>query len=250
MTLSVLVTRPNLFAAPLCDAIIEQGWKAIHLPTIAFRELYHQAPISTHQLLEFDWLIFISPFAVYAFNQLYPLPLNIPCAAIGQGSAAALAKIGMRCLEFPKGQDQAWNSEALLALPNFQAIAQKKIAIICGVGGRDLLAETLKQRGAEVTALMLYRRILPNIDISPFLTLSINHQINVILCTSFTSVSHLKKLFAGDYLADIQKIPLVVPSERIKILAEDLGFQTIWVARNMSNEAMIHTIKENQRGLI
>ena len=53
------------------------------------------------------------------------------------------------------------DSEALLALPEFAAVAGKRIVIFRGEGGRTLLGETLSARGAPVEHAACYRRTLP-----------------------------------------------------------------------------------------
>ena len=50
------------------------------------------------------------------------------------------------------------NSEGLLALMPLQNVAGKRIAIIRGDSGRDLLRDALIQRGAEVKYLEVYRK--------------------------------------------------------------------------------------------
>lgn len=245
--LNLLVTRPLPFAMPLCDAIVAQGGEATLFPTIEFASMPQMPPIDD-KIATFDWLIFVSPYAVSAYQHLHgsPPPPSCQCAAIGEGTAKALQTVGITVSASP--QEGVWNSESLLALPQFQDVARKKIGIIKGEGGREYLEKILHERGAVITPIILYRRVLPNVNVLPYIDLLKNGKVDAIICTSFEGVSNLKKLFgnAGAF-AYMQKIPLIVVSERIKILAHDLGFQTIWVARNASTEAILSIINQEHK---
>src|SRR5690606_17336275 len=80
--------------------------------------------------------------------------------AVGPGTAAVLEKHGLH-VSFPT---TATNSEALLALPELQHIDGMKALIVRGSGGRELIAETLRGRGASVDYAELYLRAVPTYD--------------------------------------------------------------------------------------
>ena len=242
---SVLVTRPAPAGLQLCNMIEAQGGHAIHFPTLAFAPsdpARFEAAVS--QLGEQNWLIFISPQAVYAsvptIRRTWPqFPPQVKFAAVGKGTANALQEAGYHVSVYPKDK---WDSESLLALPEFQTIAAQKIAIIRGEGGRELLDKQLAERGAQVLQVLAYQRVMPNTDAAPILQLLKQHQLNAIVCGSFESVKHLKMMLGDAAWLDLKRLPLLVVSERIKMLAEDLGFQTIWVAENPSHEAVIELL--------
>jgi uroporphyrinogen-III synthase len=89
-----------------------------------------------------------------------------------------------------------------------------------------------------VTPVILYQRVMPNVKIQPLC--------DVIICTSFTAVDHLKKMVGEGAWHTLQNIPLIVMSERIKTLAHDLGFRTIWVTKNASHLAIMETIAQKR----
>lgn len=244
--LYVMVTRPDPQGSELCQLIEAQGGRALHLPTIAIAPppdllAFRQA---IRVLGGQEWLIFISPQAVYAsiaaIKRAWPeFPRQTKFAAIGAATANALEADGYAAAIHPTTE---WNSESLLALPAFWQVAGKYIAIIRGAGGREWLEKTLIARGAKVTSVMAYQRVLPQVDTQECLNLLEQHSINRIVCTSFTGVSNLKQLFSEKGWLYLKTIVLIVPSWRIKILAQDLGFQTIWVARNASHQAMLEIL--------
>lgn len=250
--LTVLVTRPSPSGELLCEHIQQQGGKAIHLPTIAFAPP-HDGQVFLQALAtlgEQDWLIFISPQAVYAsipsIRQQWPhFPPHVKLAAVGSGTAKALTEAGYIVEACPRIE---WNSEGLLELEIFQQVQGKNIMIVRGEGGRDILANTLTARGAHLSHLIAYERVLPSINTDACEKLLAAHQIDAVVCTSCDGVRHYKQLLPASWLF-IKEIPMVVMSERIKILARDLDFQTIWVTRNASPDAILEILAERKEEL-
>lgn len=246
--LRILVTRPKPQGDALCLSIKNLGGYPIHFPTIDFAPPQNKQAFqeSVKKLGEQDWLIFISPQAVYSsipqIRRSWPnFPETVRFAAVGEGTANALKQAGYNAILFP---DSEHNSEALLDLPEFTQIRAKKIAVIRGDGGRELLDKTLAERGAEVLSVIAYQRILPNVNVSDCLERLRKHEIDIIVCTSFEGVKNLKILLGDTGWPYLQEIPVIVMSERIKLLAEDLGFRRIWVTPHASEKALLATIVE------
>lgn len=252
-SLCIMVTRPDPGGAALCELIQAQGDIAVHFPTIIFAPpadmpAYEQAIL---QLGEQDWLLFVSPQAVRAsvpaMRRAWPiLPDSVQFAAVGAGTAKALEEAGYRVACLPTSE---WSSEGLLEADVFQAIAGKRVAVIRGEGGREILEEILQERGAQVISVIAYQRTLPVIDVSSYLPLLKDEKIDMIVCTSYEGVANLKQLFGEAGWSALKKIPLLVVSERIKALAQDAGFQTIWVATNASHEAILAAIAQRRKSL-
>jgi uroporphyrinogen-III synthase len=250
--LMIMVTRPAPAGLALCELITKQGGKSLHFPTIAFAPA-DQAQLNTaiDHLDEQAWWIFISPQAVYAslpaIRRRFPvLPAEVKLAAVGGGTAAILQEAGYEVSAYPS---EEWNSEGLLALPPFQVVETQKIAIIRGEGGREFLAAELIARGAIITPVIAYQRILPNLDITTALHILKTQQLDVIICGSFEGVRHLKTLLTDEAWPYLNTLPLVVMSKRVKLLAEDLGFQTIWVAENASHAAVLTLLAQKRNEL-
>jgi uroporphyrinogen-III synthase len=244
--LRILVTRPEPKGSELCSLIERHGGHAIHFPTIVFTpppgpDLYQQA---IHTLGDQDWLIFSSPQSVYtsipAIRKEWPqFPPQVKFAAVGAGTVAALHEAGYTAAIYPT---DPWSAEGLLAMAEFQSVAGNKIAIFRGEGGRGVLDQVLTIRGAQVTPVIAYRRSLPNVTICSYITLLEQQAIDMIISTSGEGVQNLKILLGNAGWPYLRKIPLLVVSERIKILARDLDFQTIWVARNARHDTILEVL--------
>lgn len=251
--LTILVTRPEPQGDALCRLISAHGGRAISFPTIAFApppdpDAFQRA---LSLLDEQDWLIFISPQAVYAsiphIRKTWPqLPETVKFAAVGAGTARALQEAGYNIAVHP---DTDWSSAGVLDLPEFRLVSGKKIAIIRGAGGREILDKTLAERGAHILPVLAYERVLPDVDVNQYLELFKKGTINRIVCTSYEGVRNLKILLGETGWPYLQTVPVIVVSERIKSLAHDLGFRRIWVTRNASQEAVLEVMAERRNEL-
>jgi len=145
---TVLVTRPARQAAALVQAIRAAGGTAFEFPALDVAAVpLDELSVPLARLAEADIAIFISPnaaqFGMDAIRTGGTLPDAIGVFAVGPGTARALQAQGVGGIITPDGHD----SEALLALPQLQDVAGKRVVIVRGVGGRVLLAETLRKRG-------------------------------------------------------------------------------------------------------
>src|SRR3990167_5142020 len=149
----VVVTRPAHQAERLAELIERAGGRAIRFPTLEIFDAQDMTPLSgaIDRLEQFDLAIFISPNAVNrVMNQVRAKrvwPSDLRCAAVGKGSAKALERFGCDAVIVPQGR---FDSEALLALPELQDMAGKRVVIFRGEGGRELLGDELVRRGADL----------------------------------------------------------------------------------------------------
>jgi len=238
--LRVLVTRPKPQGFALCQRIEANQGHAIYLPTIEIQppqdiSVFRQGLARIDQQ---DWLIFVSPQAVYACAGVI-VPPQVKIAAVGKGTAQALHAAQWPVVVYPVSD---WSSEGLLAIPEFQVVAGKKITIVCGEGGRELLANTLTARGAWVSLLIAYRRALPEIDVNYYLHLLEERQLDAVVCTSGEGLKNLQTLLGEAAQPYLLSLPLVVVSERMQALAQSVGFKIIVLAKNASHEAILEAL--------
>lgn len=232
----ILVTRPKPQGDILCQKIREHGGEAIYFPTIEIKPVHH----NLQQLNKCDWAIFVSPQAVY---QIHALPPTLKVAAVGAGTAQALHDAHLPVHAYPHDE---WSSEALLNLPELQNVSDKNIAIIKGVGGRDLLEKELSARGAHLIPIIVYERQLPTIKTDPYLDLLRSNAIDVIISTSNDGLQNLKLLLNPAW-PQLQNTTLLVISERMQLYAKELGFHHLLLAKNASHDVILEALVKRKK---
>ncbi|MCK5871891.1 MAG: uroporphyrinogen-III synthase [Methylococcales bacterium] len=241
----IVVTRPVAQAKPLATLIERHKGEAILFPTLAIEPLKKAADYKMPETIQ--WLIFTSANAVNSFFKMdfkQKDCLKKPkIVAIGKATAKAIENKGMNVDLLPS---TGFNSEGILNLSAFQAtnINLQRVLIIRGHGGRVLLSESLKKRGAIVDILEVYQRIKPaSKHINAFLIPLQKKQFNVITMTSGEALHNFLSMLKDPSIILLAlEIPLVVISQRLKNIAITLGFKQIFVSQNPSDKAMIRTV--------
>lgn len=221
---TVLVTRPASQAAALAQAIRAAGGTAFEFPALEIEAVQLDelsAPLA--RLAEADIAIFISPnaarFGMDAIRMGGTLPAAIGVFAVGPGTARALHAQGVGGVITPDGHD----SEALLALPQLQEVAGKRVVIVRGAGGRALLAATLRARGARVEYLECYRRLRPQADATPLLARWQAGGIDAVTVASAETLHNLAALLGEAGRPLLAATPLFAPHEKIAEAARRFG---------------------------
>lgn len=239
----VLMTRPEHQADELVAAIEDAGGEVIRFPVIDI-EPQKSADVSRclDTLPAADIAIFISTNAV-----IYGLHCangdEIAIAAIGPGTKSAIELAGKHVDIFPL---QGYDSEHLLAEAELQHVAGKNIRIIRGENGRELLADTLRKRGAKVDYMSVYRRL--SRTYTPNILASLerrwrNGQVNCVIAMSVSSLNTLLEILPTSCRELLDKTPLATPSARVLQTASDTIPNTkIWLADNPQTDGMIRAL--------
>lgn len=229
---TIVVTRPLAQSGPLAEAIQAAGGIPLIFPLLAIGPADDSRPLAeaASRLEQYAWAVFISPNAVdYAIPALLaqgPWPASLHPAAVGQGTVRALAAHGVDgCL----APTERFDSEALLALPELAAerVAGQRVAIFRGDGGRELLAETLRQRGATVDCISCYRRSPPAAGGQPLLAAWRAGRLDALTVSSSEGLRYLLELLDDEGRAYLQATPLFVPHARIAETARGLGLTRV-----------------------
>jgi len=246
--LRVLVTRPAEQAERLCERIAAAGGEAFCLPAIEILDPvdgFHLEHI-IDALAGYDLAVFISANAVTcgldAITRHGDWPDRVPIATVGAASAEALAPYGLSADLVP---EHRFSSEALLALDELQDMHGRRVIIFRGNGGRELLHDTLVERGAEVDYVEVYRRACPVVDpeeIRPYWDSGV---LDIITITSNEILHNLVDMAGIEAWPLLRDIPLLVVGERQAALARELGFvKPPVLAEHASDEAIVAALKD------
>lgn len=241
--LRVLVTRPAAQARLLCSAIRAQGGEALALPLMRIEPLSPDEPGAgvPVSLAGADLAIFVSANAVrQAFAAVRERsgtwPATLRCLAIGPATQAALARAGADA----QGAAGAMDSEALLAHPLLAGPAGRRIVLVKGEGGRELIAARLRELGARVEEWIVYRRRPVAIDPAAFERALRDGRINALTAASGETLELLLGLLAQVAAGTIPaETPVVVPGPRVAELALRAGHAAVEVASNATDAAML-----------
>lgn len=215
----VLVTRPAGRAEGLVAALEAAGAAPIHYPAIEIEPV----PLSPDDVAPLDAyaaVLFVSPAAV-----AHGLPAlgagagdGVPFGAVGAATAGAVRDAGHAVAIEPVGSQ---DSEGLLRAPALAAdrIAGRRVLIVRGQGGRELLADGLMARGAAVDYAEVYRRRRPS-GLDPALPASCE----IVTATSNEGLSNLLAMLDEATRGVVLTRPIAVGSERIAALARARGF--------------------------
>ncbi len=251
MTLSVLVTRPSGRADALVAALVEAGFKVRHVPLLSVAPLDPVADADIHQrgkslaldLDHYQRVIAISVNAVHFgvewLAQYWPQwPQGLRWYGIGAATMEALRQYDIDAIE-PGGNQ---NTEALLALPAFADLRGERVLILRGVGGRETLAQALRERGADVDYAECYRRLPPQLSEREAVALW-QPPADAVCLNSAETLQHFWQLLPAQAQALYRDRAIVVPSERVAAQARELGLRRIIVAANAGSAATVTALQ-------
>jgi len=233
---TVLVTRPEQQTQFLSEQLTQLGAKVISMGVIDIMPIepkeWPKIALETQ-----DMIVFVSRNAVDCFvaGLTTPLPVTTSLVAVGAATARYMSEKGLRVdIQAPAPA----GSESLLALPEMQSVAGQYVTIVRGETGRELIADTLTARGANIQYLEVYRRCLPSYSTAEIAEAA---SANIIVVMSVAGLENVCELLNND---TIKEKKLIVVSERIKQFALGLGFQCVAVTADVSDTAVVHQVIE------
>jgi len=226
----IVVTRPAGQNERLAEMIRAEGGEPIVFPVLEILDLEDTRALvaAADRLDEYDLAVFISPNAVdKALNVIgarREWPQGLRAATIGRASERALARYGVTDVIAPSGR---FDSEALLALPQLADVQGWRVVVFRGDGGRELLGDTLRERGATVDYIECYRRVRPNADIEPLLKRWGRGEVDAVTVSSSEGLRNLYDMLGKLGQAWLKRTPLLAPHARIAENARALGCERV-----------------------
>jgi uroporphyrinogen-III synthase len=211
----VLVTRPRELAQGLAQRVADAGGRAILFPAIEIEPLPQSGPVG-----RYDVVVFVSPSAVR--HGAPWVGAGHKTLAVGAGTAHEIKKSGQDVIFPASGAD----SERLLELPELAQLSGQRVLIVRGQGGRSLLGDTLRERGARVEYAECYRRVRPRADAAPLLAA----WVDAVTVNSGEALQNLVALLGAEGRERLRDTPLFVPHRRVAQQAESAGLRKVLIA--------------------
>jgi uroporphyrinogen-III synthase/uroporphyrinogen III methyltransferase/synthase len=165
----ILVTRAALQAGKLSEGLRALGAEPIEVPVLEIRPPADLGPLdqSLRQLDQYDWLILSSANTVRALNQRalelgvgLDQPAGLKVAAVGEATAAAARKAGLRVTFVPESYVAESLVAGLLEGVQFQTVGLKMLLARASVA-RDVIPDALREAGITVDVVDVYQNVLP-----------------------------------------------------------------------------------------
>ncbi|MBW1645888.1 MAG: uroporphyrinogen-III synthase [Deltaproteobacteria bacterium] len=246
----VVVTRAAAQAAPLLRLLAAEGAEAIPLPAIETVPPASWEPVdrALARLEDYDWLIFTSTNGVKFFLERLrergcqpELLANKPILSVGPKTAAALAKYGLQSELIP----EKFQGEGIVAALADRDIRRQRFLLPRAQVAREIVPETLRQRGASVEVLPVYRTILPPATAERLAELCRRRPlVDFLTFTSSSTVSNLVEHCpsAAD-LAWLQSLPAACIGPVTAATARQAGLRVVATAREYTIEGLIAAMK-------
>jgi uroporphyrinogen-III synthase len=211
----VLVTRPEHQSGELVHAIEAAGGKAFLFPVIDVVPRTAAAiDADLCRLQTPDIVIFVSANAVqHGLRSIGDSSARI--AAVGPATAKALQDAGVSADILP---ERRFDSEGLLATEALTTVAGRVVTIVRGESGREVLADTLRVRGATVQYLSVYRletHRFSSDELDALEALCRAARIDAIVVMSVASLDSLLAVLPACCRERLAQTRLVAPSARV-----------------------------------
>jgi uroporphyrinogen III methyltransferase / synthase len=231
----IVVTRSAEQAGDLIEMLEERGAEAIAAPTIRIAPPEDGQPLAdaVSAAGSFDWIVFTSANAVDAFMTLLTAAADVRAlsdvrvCAVGTSTASRLLRYGVRADLTPP----EFRTEALMdTLRSTGPLRGKRVLLPRADIARDLLADELRQAGADVTDVIAYRTTLAQGDRAEdrdIYRMLLDGQIDAVTFTSASTVRNFVRIHGEEQAADLLGGTVVASLGPVTAeAAEQLGITT------------------------
>ncbi|MDE3273592.1 uroporphyrinogen-III C-methyltransferase [Pseudoalteromonas sp. G4] len=238
----ILLTRPEEKSQQLAEHLAEKSIKSIIQPLLALEAI----TVSEQQLGmldDADIVLFVSQDAARFLHALKPeLAKNSVCLAVGKSTAEVVTEL----FEKPCASPIVETSEGLLAMPELNNVASKRIVLVKGKGGRNKLAKELKEREAIFQPLAVYQRLT-----NPELTIELaqtwqQRGVDSVVLTSNASIDSF--LAVATNKSWLETLTVFLVSERcVDYFNEKAQAKQIINCQGADNESILNAILEQHK---
>ena len=237
MTTLVVLTRPEGDNSRLESTLAAQGYDTYIQPLLRIASLPESELPDPPDLTGDDLCIFISANAA---RMGLPTLMGgmvengIVSFAVGPRTANVLEVEGLPVI-VPEQMD----SEGLLALPELSDVQGRRVVIVKGEGGREVLARELEAKGALVEEYICYRRESALVDSDTFCASLLDYEKIIFQANSGQTLAALTTVLEQCEGASFLQQCVIVPSQRVADDARNLGWQRVATADNASDDAFL-----------
>ena len=203
----IIVTRDRKQSSMLAEPLEALGAEILFVPVIEIADPAESSPLdeAIQNLASYDWLIFTSANGVRHFVEALDRSnrdlrsLNAKLCAIGPATRAAIEALHLRVDVMPK----EYVAESLVEALAGENLRGKRILLPRAAVARDLVPDTLRERGAIVDVVEAYRTIVPA-DAAARAKEALAHQPDWMTFTSSSTVTNLLAVTGREALQGIK----------------------------------------------
>ena len=206
----ILITRAREQSEDFATQLEKLRAEVIAFPTIEIVPPLRWGEVdrAIDQLKSYDWIIFTSANGVSFFWQRVKekgkglrLPSALKVCAIGPATANRLRKLRVSVHYIPK----EFIAESILEGFEKTIVKGKRILLARAKKARDVLPKGLRELGAEVDVVAVYRTVRPRGGSKRLKRLLTEGEIDVIAFTSSSTVNHFAELLKTENLKKLLK---------------------------------------------
>ncbi len=245
---TIWVTRPSHQAEILCQLLADKEAEPVRFPVMEITPIIGDDSLSERfdLLSAYHYIIFISRNAVDIAFSHYLTDHQLAetrYIAIGKATADKLREYGIsEIIDAGASAD----SEALLSIEALQtkSITNQSILLVRGSGGRELLPDELRVRGAKVDVVEIYSRNIPHYTEQECVKFWQDHPPDAIIVTSNETLQNLLDLTPESNRSQLYHTDLITMSERIAGFAKRSGFVgRIMASEEKSDSGLLRTLE-------
>jgi uroporphyrinogen III methyltransferase/synthase len=248
----VLVTRPRDQSADLVERLEAMGAEAIEAPMIRIEppDNFEALDAACERADTFDWIVFSSTNAVDAFiGRLLLSPFDLRAlghaklCGVGSATSDRLARHGLKLDVMPS----EYRAEALIhALTQAGDLEGKKILLPHADIGREVIADEVRKRGAQVVEVVAYRTVAtdPEREGQPDVyRMLLEGRIDIVTFTSPSAVRNMVSVLGAEPAVDLLRKTVVAAIGPVTAdAAARCGIETSVVPEKFTVAALVHAI--------